>query len=866
MSIKKSNFRLMLRKFTLPMLVIMLLLVTGLTGEKISYANDGDKIVINPTPQSLVEKGEGFSLPPVVGLVIGEETDATAIREVEEALQAANVKQIERSNAGEPLPDTTVTIWLGGPSENEATAKVLKDLKVAGPEELKAEGYVLVSDVDKNGQNQIILAGKDQVGTFYAVQTFKQMIQQRSGDFWVPSAEIRDWPEMPIRGGIEGFYGPPWSHQDRLEQLRFYAENKMNAYIYAPKDDPYHRDKWREPYPNDKLMELQSLLDHANEQKITFTFAISPGNTICFSDDADFNALLDKAEAVWDLGVRSYAIFLDDIDASLRCAADRTKFQGERNAPAAAQAFLLNRFNKEFIQTHEGAERLITVPTEYSQAGTSSYRQVFADKVDPDVIVQWTGVGVVAPTITSADAEKMSGIFKHDLLIWDNYPVNDYDRNRLFLHPLVGRDPDLTEHGVIGLTANPMNEAEASKIPLYTIADYVWNPAVYDANNSWERSIQAFGGDVADALKTFAEQSYSSQLNGKESPTLTPLIEQFWATYGTENFDEAAQKLLEEFERIQDAPAILRNELKNERFLEEVSPYLDKMELYGEAVVAAVQMLTLQQNKGDESSWDQRMIVQERLEKTYKIPQKIAVNVIEPFLKQAVVKNDEWIGVLMNWTKNIAAHKPATASANEVNYLTPNLAVDGDESTRWSSGLSNNQWIYVDLLQQYPINKVVLKWEAAYASGYKIQVSNDAVNWKDVYVTNSGNGGVDEVYFAEENARYVRMLGTQRATSWGYSLYEFEVYQPNRAKDMKTLLVDNFVPEGEFNNESAARSIEVHLTAVELFEKQAAAQKVVKHMEGFKVLLDQQLQNKLISRKAHYILSIGADDLIKKWK
>ena len=130
--------------------------------------------------------------------------------------------------------------------------------------------------------------------------------------------------------------------------------------------------------------------------------------------------------------------------------------------------------------------KLITVPTEYSQPGTSPYREEFADRVDPDVIVQWTGIGVVAPTITTEDADTIHDIFQHDLLIWDNYPVNDYDRNRLFLHPIVGRDAHLTEHGVIGLTANPMNEAEASKIPLYTIADYVWNSAAYDPDTSWD--------------------------------------------------------------------------------------------------------------------------------------------------------------------------------------------------------------------------------------------------------------------------------------------------------------------------------------------------------------------------------------------
>ena len=863
--LKKSRFTPIVGKFTVPVFVIFLLLM-GLTSERVIHANGGDQLVINPTPQSMTEKGEGFSLITTIGLVIGKETDTAAIREVEAVLKAANVGEIERSNEGDPLPDTDTTIWIGGPSENEATAEVLESLNISGPEELKREGYVLVSNTDQNGHNQIILSGKDQVGTFYAVQTFKQMIQERLGDYWVPAVEIHDWPEMPIRGAIEGFYGPPWSHEDRLEQLRFYGEYKMNAYIYAPKDDPYHRDKWREPYPNDKLIELQSLVDQANAQNVTFTFAISPGNTICFSNDDEFAALLEKAEAVWDLGARSYAIFLDDIDPNLRCAADRAKFQGERNPPAAAQAYLLNRFNEEFIQTHEGAERLITVPTEYSQAGTSAYRQEFANKVDPDVIVQWTGIGVVAPTITSEDAEEISSVFEHDLLIWDNYPVNDFDRNRLFLHPLVGRDPDLTDHGVIGLTANPMNEAEASKIPLYTIADYVWNPVGYDAETSFEQSIQAFGGDVADELRTFAEQSYSSQLNEIESPTLSPLIERFWDNYGSEDFDEPAQQLLEEFERIQNAPNTLRNELGNERFLEEVSPYLDKMELYGQAGVAAVKMLILQHENGDQAPWDQRMILQERLEEAGEIPQKVAENLIEPFLKQALVKNDEWIGILMTWTINIAAHKPAKASASEVNYLTPDLAFDGDELTRWSSGISNSQWIYVDLLEQYPINKVVLKWEEAYATGYKIQVSNDAVNWKDVYITNSGTGGEDVVYFPEENARYVRMLGTQRASSWGYSLYEFEVYQPNSVRDMKALIVEDFGPDGEFKNEAAAHSLEVHLIAVERFEKQAASKKIVKHMEGFKLLLDHQLESELISRKAHYILSIGADDLIMKWK
>lgn len=218
------------------------------------------------------------------------------------------------------------------------------------------------------------------------------------------------------------------------------------------------------------------------------------------------------------------------------------------------------------------------------------------------------------------------------------------------------------------------------------------------------------------------------------------------------------------------------------------------------------------------------------------------------------------------WRINIAAQKPAEASSIEVDYLTPDLAFDENDSTRWSSGYTDNEWIYVDLLEQYSINKVVLKWEDAYATGYKIQVSNDAENWKDVYTTDTGTGGTEVIHFPVENARYVRMLGTKRAINWGFSLYEFEVYQPITAGDVKERIVERLEEQGEFADESVARSLKVHLTAVDHFETEESAEKVVKHVEGFKRLLDHQRENALISERAYNILKDNADDLIQKWQ
>lgn len=125
-------------------------------------------------------------------------------------------------------------------------------------------------------------------------------------------------------------------------------------------------------------------------------------------------------------------------------------------------------------------------------------------------------------------------------------------------------------------------------------------------------------------------------------------------------------------------------------------------------------------------------------------------------------------------TSLLSLNKPVVASSQEVG-LPPARAVDGVTTSRWGSAFSDPQWIYVDLGTTSNINRVVLNWEAAYAKAYQIQVSNDATNWTTIYSTTTGDGGIDDLAIAG-SGRYVRMNGTVRATSYGYSLYEFQVY------------------------------------------------------------------------------------------
>ena len=124
---------------------------------------------------------------------------------------------------------------------------------------------------------------------------------------------------------------------------------------------------------------------------------------------------------------------------------------------------------------------------------------------------------------------------------------------------------------------------------------------------------------------------------------------------------------------------------------------------------------------------------------------------------------------------NLALNKSATASPLESSSYPASYAVDGNTSTRWSSQFSDPQWLQVDLGTTRAISKVVLRWESAYGKSYQIQVSNDATTWTSVYSTTTGPGGT-ETLNVTGSGRYIRMYGTQRGTSYGYSLYEFEVY------------------------------------------------------------------------------------------
>ena len=126
---------------------------------------------------------------------------------------------------------------------------------------------------------------------------------------------------------------------------------------------------------------------------------------------------------------------------------------------------------------------------------------------------------------------------------------------------------------------------------------------------------------------------------------------------------------------------------------------------------------------------------------------------------------------------NLARNRPVKASSSSPDGAGAGALTDGNDSSRWASEYSDDQWIEVDLGERRAFTEVVLRWEDAHAAAYKLQLSDDGRTWRDVYETQDAQGGEQTIPLPLQQARYVRMLGLRRATQWGYSLYEMEVYR-----------------------------------------------------------------------------------------
>jgi len=609
-------------------------------------------------------------------------------------------------------------------------------------------------------QDRIVVAGNDDRGTFYGIQTLTQLLK----DGKIPELEVKDYPEIRFRGVVEGFYGTPWSHEARMRQLKFYGENKLNTYIYGSKDDPFHScPDWRKPYPGKEAAQIRELTEVARRYAVDFVWAIHPGQDIKWNE-TDRNFLLAKFEHMYQLGVRSFAVFFDDIS-------------GEGTDPER-QAELLNDIDEHFVKVKGDVTPLIMCPTEYNKSWSNparGYLATLGTRLNPAIQIMWTGDRVISD-ITEAGVKWINEKIRRPAYIWWNFPVSDYVRDHLLMGAVYGLDSHIGKE-MSGFVSNPMEYAEASKIAIFSVADYTWNPVKYDPDSSWKAAVRAVLPGEADLLQVFVNHNSDLGPNGhgyrrEESVEIQPLADRFLKNYREGRWDkEDYMALLNEFTKIVEAADVLSVNTENRPLIGEIQPWLKQFRNMGMSGMEVLSMLEAVETGNKELFMRKYKHVKALQQKSFLVDQTYNQNPYQPGIKtgskvmQPLVdtlfilatrrfnqKNDTQLDHTVFTSPHhsystVAQFKtlPVRVKANRI-MLSPLLEV-----VKWGQG----QYLGVELDKAYMLKALEADFGVPDSTEWlQLEISQNGTDWQVVPVFLQGNQVKAEV---NREARYIRI-------------------------------------------------------------------------------------------------------------
>jgi len=395
---------------------------------------------------------------------------------------------------------------------------------------------------------------------------------------------------LPMAGVVEGFYNQPFAQTERVRLIRFLGQNHLNYYIYAPKNDPYHRQLWRESYPEDEKQNFSELAQTAKAAGVIFNYGISPGLNMNYNHPQEVAQLEAKLREMFELGVRAFTLCLDDIprsnSADQKMALDQTK--------------VVNQLN-QFLKTLDPDCTLFFVPTVYSfpyshwkdkNKNFAQYLEAIA-QIDRAVLIMWTGpFSVFSDTIDLPSAAEYQKLWNRPVLVWDNYPVNDVGlQHFIFLGPYQGRELKLGE-AVAGIFANPMFLPNADRVALFTMGKYVSAPD-YDPQQAYAEAMPIVGRGAERALKNLSDCLLNHPMFPSRNLSALPAgkaIAEFWKAYEAGNYEKETQELRGLFEQYARNADELSG-LENQRLWLELKPASEKLSLYARACLKALDYL-----------------------------------------------------------------------------------------------------------------------------------------------------------------------------------------------------------------------------------------------------------------------------------
>lgn len=445
-----------------------------------------------------------------------------------------------------------------------------------------------------------------------------------------------------VRGVIEGFYGVYYTPPERNELIRFIGENGFHLYIYGPKNDRQHRARWREPYSKVIMEQFSETVKIAEKAGVEFCYSIGSGVSMNYASEKDLDWIKKKFTTFYEIGVRSFAVLLDDISSEFRHEEEKNKYRSYAEAHSDVSNQLYN-----WLKEMDPSNKLLMCPTDYhGSAPFSSYIHELGEGLHPDIDIFYTGPDVCAPEISEEEAEGFAKAVKRNPVIWDNFPVNDLAMQpEMHIGPITGRDALLYKHSK-GFVVNTMIQAEASKIPLLTFADYFQDPENYQPWKSWERALKIVAGEESyPSLMLFAENSLQSCLGQRNAVKLNQLAEQLLASLMKGNpvsdCEEAAQ-LYEYLDELDEAGYHLKNRMTNYALRNELVPWIEVLESWAWAGRRAIETLKAIEKGEDVNSplkW-----MKESLRAAEFIPKQITGDALRPLIDYTMDQAEKFKG------------------------------------------------------------------------------------------------------------------------------------------------------------------------------------------------------------------------------
>lgn len=566
----------------------------------LSAQSDGT-YTIYPVPQKqTAQTGSAAWSVADCEVVCEDGIDAVTRRRLASILTEAGGAQTVENFVSEPTANHVPRIYLGVNGSGLSTDTKAGELGLDRSVFAKASKYdrhLVYVGAGAQGQAQIVILGENTDAAFYGLASLEQMLEQVS-EGAMPCVAIYDYADQQNRGIVEGYYGVPYPAEVKKDLMRFMMRHKMNSYMYGAKSDPYHSSMWREAYPA-TVTEAQRKLGYlsqdmvadinatSHETKVNFIWAIHPGNAF-LSSSTVIADVMSKFRKMYALGVRQFAVFVDDVSIP----STQADYQLNAQRVTDLQKAIEKEWNTTYTVAADTVKPLQFVPQIYcgAFAGSEEQRRDFFTALaatPKNVAIYTTGWGVWSVP-NSQNVNDVRQYLGRDVAWWWNYPCNDNDGTKLFpadMHTNFRDESRIDDNArvdaslanCLGILSNPMQQGEVSKIPLFGVADYAWNNNAFNNAANHRAAVSAVVTEpYVEALRTLIPY-----LRYYDGDALSGTISSFKATLRGGNPDP--EGLCEVLQQVEQAAAVLRgletSASESDRlFYTDLSPWLLKLQ------------------------------------------------------------------------------------------------------------------------------------------------------------------------------------------------------------------------------------------------------------------------------------------------